>query len=42
MARRVSEPEVAADLAAEVLATAVEQASQFDASRGSAVGWLYE
>lgn len=41
MARRVREPEVAADLTAEVFAAALEAAPNFDASRGSAAGWLY-
>jgi RNA polymerase sigma-70 factor (ECF subfamily) len=41
MARRVREPEVAADLTAEVFAAALEDASRFDATRGSAAAWLY-
>ena len=41
MARRVREPEVAADLTAEVFAAALETADRFDGERGSAVGWLY-
>jgi RNA polymerase sigma-70 factor (ECF subfamily) len=41
MARRVREPEVAADLTAEVFAAALEDAPRFDPARGSAVAWLY-
>jgi RNA polymerase sigma-70 factor (ECF subfamily) len=41
MARRVREPEVAADLTAEVFAAALEDAGRFDPARGSAAGWLY-
>jgi RNA polymerase sigma-70 factor (ECF subfamily) len=40
-ARRVDEPEVAADLTAEVFAAALETAPGFDPSRGRAVAWLY-
>ncbi len=41
MARRVREPEVAADLTAEVFAAALEGAGGYDAARGPAVAWLY-
>ena len=41
MARRVREPEVAADLTAEVFAAALEDAARFDPARGGAAGWLY-
>jgi RNA polymerase sigma-70 factor (ECF subfamily) len=41
MARRVREPEVAADLTAEVFAAALADAPRFDAERGSAAAWLY-
>jgi len=39
--RRVFDPEVAADLAAETFATALEQRNAFDSSRGDPVGWLF-
>ena len=41
MARRVREPEVAADLTAEVFAAALEDAPRFDPARGRASAWLY-
>ena len=41
MARRVRDPEVAADLTAEVFAAALEDAPRFDPERGRAAAWLY-
>lgn len=38
---RVSEPELAYDLAAETFAAVVSAASRFDPARGSAAGWLF-
>ena len=39
--RRVYDPETAADLAAETFATAFEQRSRFDPTKGDDVGWLF-
>lgn len=41
IARRVSSPELAADLTADVFLAAIEAASTFDPSRGSARSWLF-
>ena len=41
VARRVSDPHLAADLTADVFLAAVEIASSYDSSRGPVVAWLY-
>ena len=39
--RRTGDPEVAADLAAETFAVALESAARFDPAQGPAVAWLF-
>ena len=41
VARRVSDPHVAADLTADVFLAAVDSAATYDPSRGPVVAWLY-
>ena len=41
VARRVSDPHLAADLTADVFLAAVDSASSYDSSRGPVVAWLY-
>jgi RNA polymerase sigma factor (sigma-70 family) len=41
VARRVSDPHLAADLTADVFLAAVDSASSYDSSRGPLVAWLY-
>ena len=41
VARRVSDPHVAADLTADVFLAAVDSAASYDSSRGPVVAWLY-
>ena len=41
VARRVSDPQLAADLTADVFLAAVDSASSYDSSRGPVVAWLY-
>jgi RNA polymerase sigma factor (sigma-70 family) len=41
VARRVSDPHLAADLTADVFLAAVDSAATYDASRGPVLAWLY-
>ena len=41
VARRVSDPHLAADLTADVFLAAVDSAASYDSSRGPVVAWLY-
>jgi RNA polymerase sigma factor (sigma-70 family) len=41
VARRVSDPHLAADLTADVFLAAVDSASSYDSSKGPVVAWLY-
>ncbi|MEV4533367.1 sigma-70 family RNA polymerase sigma factor [Asanoa sp. NPDC049518] len=41
VARRVDDPQAAADLTAEVFLAAIDSAAGYRASRGSEVGWLF-
>lgn len=41
IARRVSDPHVAADLTADVFLAAIESASRYRSSRGAPIAWLY-
>ena len=41
VARRVSDPHLAADLTADVFLAAVDSAPSYDSSRGPVVAWLY-
>jgi len=41
VARRVSDPHLAADLTADVFLAAIDSAATYDASRGPVVAWLY-
>ena len=41
VARRVSEPHLAADLTADIFLAAVDSAATYDSSRGPVVAWLY-